>query len=266
MNSVPADDLESFGSDSWKEVGAGESHARVFARADGLQYAKLVARGRVAELMAERDRCEWASANGIPGPAVRSWQTDGSGARLVTSAVTGISAHRVDAKRARSVWLNIIDAVRMMHQTDPADCPFDRGVDQMFSLARDVVSRDAVNRDFLRPEQLTSTPRELLDDLSRQLPLRLDQELADRVVCHGDLCLPNIMVDPETLEVVGFVDLGRLGLADRHADLSLLLANAQDTWPAHADALAEALLARYGHPIDTDRLEFHLHLDPLTWD
>lgn len=266
MNSAPVDDLEPFGSDRWEEVGAGESHARVFARVDGLQYAKLVARSRVADLIAERDRCEWASANGIPGPAVQSWQTGASGARLITSAVTGISANRVDGKRARSVWLNIIDAVRNLHQTDPAGCPFDRGVDQMFSLARDVVSRGAVNRDFLRLEQLSSTPSELLGDLSRELPLRLSQELVDRVVCHGDLTLPNIMVDPETLEVVGFVDLGRLGLADRHADLALLLANAQDTWPEHAAVLAETLLTRYGHPIDTDRLKFHLHLDPLTWD
>lgn len=259
------EDLDPSASDSWHEVRGGESGARVFVRADGLRYAKLAIRDRTTELLAERDRCTWAHAHGIPGPAVLAWRTDGSGALLVTSAVPGVPAHRIDADRALTLWPHIIDAVRELHGTDVADCPFDRGTERMLALARDVVARDAVDPSFLRPEQHARTPRELLDDLERQHPHRLLQEKDDRAVCHGDLCLPNIMVDPDTLDVLGFIDLGRLGVADRHADLSLLLANAGDTWPDHAHALAEMLLARYGRPIDGERLEFHLHLDPLTW-
>jgi len=252
-------------SDTWQEVRDGESRARVLMRADGLQYAKLVARECTAELLAERDRCAWAHAHGIPGPTVLTWHANESGARLVTSAVPGVPAHQIDAERAPTLWPNIIDAVGELHGKDVADCPFDRGTERMLTLASDVVAREAVDPSFLRPEQRTSTPRELLDDLERQHPLRRLQEQSDRVVCHGDLCLPNIMVDPVTLDVLGFVDLGRLGVADRHADLSLLLANAGDTWPGHSQALTEMLMARYGRPVDVDRLEFHLHLDPLTW-
>jgi streptomycin 3"-kinase len=258
-------DLDPSVSDAWNEIHGGESRARVFVRVDGLQYAKLVTRDRTAELRAERDRCTWAQAHGVPGPAVLSWHANESGARLVTSAVPGVPAHHIDAERARMVWPRIIVAVRELHGMDVADCPFDRGTGQMLTLARDVVARDAVETAFLRPEQRTSTPRALLDDLEQQLPLRRLQEKNDRVVCHGDLCLPNIMVDPVSLDVTGFVDLGRLGTADRHADLSLLLTNAGDTWPDHAHALTEMLLARYGRPVDGDRLEFHLCLDPLTW-
>lgn len=258
-------DLDPSVSDDWHEVQCGESRARVFMRADGLQYAKLVTRDRTAELLAERDRCRWALAHGIPGPAVLSWHANESGARLVTSAVPGVPAHRIDADRALALWPHIIDAFRELHGTDVVECPFDRGTERMLALARDVVARDAVDPSFLRPEQRTSTPRELLDDLERQYPHRRLQEQDDRAVCHGDLCLPNIMVDPDTLDVLGFVDLGRLGVADRHADLSLLLANAGDTWPDHAHALTETLRERYGRPVEAERLEFHLHLDPLTW-
>ncbi|MFI5617672.1 phosphotransferase [Streptomyces sp. NPDC051567] len=100
-----------------------------------------------------------------------------------------------------------------------------------------------------------------------QVARRRDQEAADTVVCHGDLCLPNIVLDPQTLKVSGFIDLGRLGLAGRHADLSLLLTNARETWPdEHRARSADAAFAeRYGLTLDHDRLRFSLHLDPLTW-
>jgi streptomycin 3"-kinase len=123
-----------------------------------------------------------------------------------------------------------------------------------------------VHREFRRPELESRTRHDLIAALAAELPLRLEPEAADRVVCHGDLCLPNILLDPETLEVSGFVDLGRLGVADRHADLSLLLASAQDTWPGEAQHLRDQLPPLYGSPVDADRLRFHLFLDPLTWD
>jgi len=41
----------------------------------------------------------------------------------------------------------------------------------------------------------------------------------DPVVCHGDFMLPNVILDPKTLEVNGVVDVGTLGVAERSRDL-----------------------------------------------
>src|SRR5690606_29689404 len=185
---------------------------------------------------------------------------------LTTSAVPGTPADQVPPDQVRRAWANIVTAVRALHDVPAAGCPFDRGLRTMYALAQDVVARGAVRREFLRPEQEARTGHDLLADLAAELPVRRGQERGDQVVCHGDLCLPNIVLDPETLEVSGFVDLGRLGVADRHADLSLLLASAQDTWPDQAQHLRDQLPSLYGSPVDTDRLRFHLFLDPLTWD
>lgn len=86
----------------------------------------------------------------------------------------------------------------------------------MLERAEDVVIRDAVNPEFLLPEQRQTAPADLLERLRAEVPDRVSQEAEDLVVCHGDACLPNFIVDPYTRQCTGLVDLGRLGIADRY--------------------------------------------------
>ncbi|MFI0977206.1 APH(3'') family aminoglycoside O-phosphotransferase [Streptomyces sp. NPDC021093] len=253
-------------SGDWLPVTAGESGAAVFRSADGTRYAKRVA-AEAAGLAAERDRTAWLSEHGIPGPRVLDWHSGDAGARLVTSAVPGVPADQVSAADLRTAWDRIADAVRALHEVPVRQCPFRRDLDSAVALARDVVARGAVHPEFLPVEQQGTPAPELMARLLPQVAQRRAEAAADTVVCHGDLCLPNIVLDPRTLDVSGFIDLGRLGTADRHADLALLLANARETWPDEERARqADAAFAeRYGVAVDSDRLRFYLHLDPLTW-
>lgn len=50
----------------------------------------------------------------------------------------------------------------------------------------------------------------------RELAPVQEQEV---VVCHGDYCLPNVLLDDG--RVVGYVDLGEVGLAERWRDLAV---------------------------------------------
>ncbi|MFF2847799.1 APH(3'') family aminoglycoside O-phosphotransferase [Streptomyces sp. NPDC058001] len=256
------------GEGGWRTVTAGESEADVFQSADGTRYAKCVAADDVADLKTERDRVAWLSDQGVPGPRVLDWHSDDAGACLVTSAVPGVPADQVSADDLRASWDRIADAVRALHQVPVQQCPFRRDLDGMVAVARDVVARGAVNPEFLPVEQQHIPPAELLARLVPQVSRRREQEAVDMVVCHGDLCLPNIILDPRTLDVSGFIDLGRLGRADRYADLALLLTNARETWTDEEGARAAdtAFAEGYGITLDHDRLRFYLHLDPLTWD
>ncbi|GAA1401961.1 APH(3'') family aminoglycoside O-phosphotransferase [Kitasatospora putterlickiae] len=252
---------------AWMPVTTGESGAFVFRAADAARYAKCVPATGAADLTAERDRIAWLDGQGVPGPRVLDWHDGDAGACLVTSAVHGVPADQVPPEGLRDAWDRIADAVRRLHEVPARTCPFSRSLDAMVAQARDVVARDAVNPEFLPDEQRHTPPADLLAALAREVPRRLLQEAEDTVVCHGDLCLPNIVLDPRTLDVSGFVDLGRLGRADRHADLALLLANARETWTdeAQAQAADAAFADGYGTALDHDRLRFYLHLDPLTW-
>lgn len=251
----------------WAPVAGGESGAGVFRSADGLRYAKCVVDQDVPELEGERERLVWAAAHDIPCAPVLDWHAGAGIACLVTGTVPGVTADALSAGELGRAWASIADAVRRLHETPVADCPFDRGVARMFARAQDVVARDAVQPEFLPEEQVGTPLAVLLARLAARMDTRLAEERANSVVCHGDLCLPNIVVDPATRTVTGFLDLGRLGTADPHADIALLLANSRETWPDEPTAAkADRDFAhRYGHALDAERLRFYLHLDPLTW-
>nr|WP_067873923.1 APH(3'') family aminoglycoside O-phosphotransferase [Nocardia vermiculata] len=256
-----------FGTEGWTAVTAGESGARVFHDDGAARYVKCVPAVEAAALRAERDRVGWLNEQGIPGARVLDWHSCDMGALLMTSAVRGVSADRLSSVDLRAAWGHIADAVRELHQLPLERCPFEHGLNSMIAMAREVVGRRAVNREFLPVEQQHTPPEVLLSRLESELTRMADREAADTVVCHGDLCLPNIVVDPRTLQVSGFIDLGRLEAADRHADLALLRATARETWADDAQATAaDAVFAqRYGLAPDHDRMNFYLHLDPLTW-
>lgn len=255
------------GGGAWEPVTDGESEASVFRSEDGSRYAKCVPADSATSLEEERERVRWLGEQGIPGPHVLDWRDTPDAACLVTSAVSGVPADRVPAPGLQAAWESIADVVRRLHELPVRRCPFTRDLSGMFATARDVVARGAVNPDFLSEDQRRTSPDELLARLVPQLEQRLAQEAAETVVCHGDLCLPNIILDPETMNVAGFIDLGRLGGADPYVDIALLLANSRETWAdeRQANSADEAFAKRYGIVLDRDREKFYLRLDPLTW-
>ncbi|GAA5153647.1 aminoglycoside O-phosphotransferase APH(3'')-Ib [Microbacterium pseudoresistens] len=252
----------------WTPIDTGESEDQVHRRDDGRAYAKVSPPHRVSALAGERDRLEWAAGRGLAVPQPLDWRETVGGACLVMTAIPGIPASELHGGDLRTAWPSMIGLLAALHEQDPSTCPFDRELERVFARAEDVVRRDAVNPAFLPDDDSHLPAAELLARVAADLPARLAREQAERVVCHGDPCLPNFLVDPGTLKCTGMIDLGRLGTADRYADLSLMLANAEENWDsvAQSDAAAEALFRTLGipHP-DRSALDFYLRLDPLTW-
>jgi kanamycin kinase len=195
------------------------------------------------DLAAEAARLEWAGA-WTPVPRVLAHGTvdDGDGAPaqyLVTAALPGRSA--VDprwlaepATAARALG----EGLRALHQALPvAGCPFDWGV------------RERLGR--VRPDG-HATAAELR-------ALLADAPEVDRlVVCHGDACAPNTLLDGSG-RWSAHVDLGRLGVADRWADLAVAAWSTEWNYgPGYEDLVYEA----YGVEPDAERVAYYRRL----WD
>ena len=252
----------------WLPVSHGESGDSVYRRSDGAAFAKL-SKGRGATaLKGERQRVEWLSRFDLGSPEVLDWHEGEEGSCLVSSAVPGVPASDLEGRQLLQAWPSIAARIGALHMLAAEDCPFERGLSAMLSRAADVVSRGALNPDFLPPDRQEADPVDLLAALEAQREKRLAEEAGDRVVCHGDACMPNFMVDPITLRCTGMIDLGRLGTADRYADLALMVANAGESWsgPEQAQAAFACLFEVLGLEWpDRERLDFYLGLDPLTW-
>ncbi|WP_328334041.1 aminoglycoside 3'-phosphotransferase [Kribbella sp. NBC_00382] len=244
--------------DGWEPVTGGESGAEVYRR--GEVFAKCCGVSGVGELAAERGRVEWLARTSVPGARVLDWIEWAGGAALLTSAVPGVAA--VDLPWSDKLVASFARGLRALHELPVEECPFERPLAQVVEQAADVVRRSAVTVDFLREDWRATPPDELLARVRAEQDEFAAKAAGDLVVCHGDACLPNFLFDPDTLELAGVIDVGRLGAADRYTDLALVPAQLDDVWSVDARAFFTA----YGHPDpDAKRLDFYLLLDPLTW-
>ena len=78
------------------------------------------------------------------------------------------------------------------------------------------------------------------------------------VVCHADACVPNTLVGDDG-NPTGHVDLGRMGVADRWADLAVATNSLGWNFPGNWEA---ELLDAYGVERDEQRTTYYRRL----WD
>ncbi|GAB3209289.1 aminoglycoside 3'-phosphotransferase [Marinactinospora endophytica] len=241
----------------WRRVRTGASGAGVWRLSGRTSlYVKLAGRD---ELTAEADRCAWLGRAGIGAPEVVDLDDDGERAWLVTTEVPGrpLSGEWPAHHRAPIVAA-LARFTRHLHDLPVADCPFDRRLSVTLPLARQRVEAGLVDAADFDAERRGRTAGELLPLLEEGAP-----EGEDAVICHGDLTLDNVLVDPVTLDWSGVVDVGRLGVADRHQDLALACRElAADADGRFGPPFVRAFLEHYGsHLVDPDRLDYYRLLD-----
>jgi kanamycin kinase len=212
-----------------------------------VRYLKVARRGREIGLGAESERLRWAAR--LPVPRVLREGVDGEREWLLTAALPGVNATdtALTADPPRLVPL-LAQGLRRFHALEVEGCPFDGRLEATLATVRHRLAAGLTRQDGpLRPEHGVSTPGAALDLLIRRRPPE-----RDLVVCHGDYCLPNVLI--EDWRVSGFVDLGALAVADRWRDLAV--ATWSVTWnlgPGWEDLFLEA----YGVPRDEERQAYY---------
>jgi kanamycin kinase/aminoglycoside 3'-phosphotransferase-2 len=224
------------------------------------RYLKVVGDGNVAlarELRAEAEHAVWLRAQGFPAPEVLDAGSRDGVSWLVTAAVPGRTmADPWPASMRDRLVDNLADICAALHEIPVTACPFRRDLAVTIPAAADAVRAGAVDADDFDEERAGRTASDLLAEL---LATRPDTE--DLVVCHGDLCLPNVLADPETGTITGLIDLGRLGVADRHQDLALATRSLGPINGQYGPDAAGRLLRRYPLPADPRLLAYYRLLD-----
>ena len=240
----------------WRRQTTGRSGAEVFrleAASRPTLFAKAEAMGALAELPHEVARLHWLAGTGVGCPRVLAERSDQGLHWLLTSAVPGRDlVSSPDLAPAAIVGI-AAGALRRLHRLVVAECPFDQRLDARIARARRRVEAGAVDEADFDEERLGRSARSVLDEVLRRRPAA-----EDLVVAQGDACLPNICA--ENGRFTGFVDCGRLGVADRFQDLALAARSIRHNL---GEAWVEPFLRRYGGRIDAERMAFYRLLDEL---
>lgn len=244
---------------AWAREGAGQSGAavsRLQGKAGSPDLYLKHGTGNVAdELAAEAGKLRWLAGR-LPVPAVVQFVRAADQAWLLMTAMQGKTAGQV-LESSPGAGPAVVDALaaflRRVHALPVADCPFDSGHAVRLAHARARIAAGLVDVTDFDAEREGWTAGQVWQALQDHLPLA-----PDPVLTHGDCSLDNLLLHEG--EVVGCIDVGRLGIADRYQDLAIL----HNCLGAFGAPLQQRLFRQYGiaHP-DQARLRFHVLLDEL---
>jgi kanamycin kinase/streptomycin 3"-kinase/aminoglycoside 3'-phosphotransferase-2 len=247
----------------WEQISTGRSGADVRRSPDGSAYAKSGSGILREDLVAERERLEWLASTDLPAAEILDWVDDEHTATLTLRTVPGVPMSELSGPDAATAIGALGRFLARLHATPRESCPFERWLAVTVPIARVRAEEGLVDEDDFDHDREGRSAQDVLSDLLEQRPKAEELEMHDLVVCHGDACLPNFLVDPDTCEVTGMVDVHRLGVADRHLDLALSTRSTTDATlnPGFGSEAARALVSAYGRDVDPWRIEFYRLLD-----
>lgn len=245
--------LEALSAGAWTRIAVGQSGATVWRLA---ATPDLVLKSEVAhagaELPGEASRLRWMHDAGLAAPEVRDAFEQNGRHWLLMTALSGADLTHLVHRPGELLPL-LAQALRHLHDLDPSRCPFDYRLDARIAAGADNFAAGRVDETDFDDDRLGWTGADVLDWLATHRP-----PTEHLVVTHGDATLPNIIAGDGLLS--GFVDCGRLGVADRWQDLALACRSIiYNCGPAHV----APFLAAYGAGWDEARYRYYCTLDEL---
>ena len=257
---LPPEIAAAVGADAGREEAIGRSAAEVRV------YPERVLKVSPASEASAREAAvlAWLEGTGLPVPRVIA-RTEADGRDwLVMSRLRGAMLCDASVMTRPSLLLDCMaEALHRLWDADVSACPFDRGLADELDRAERTIRAGAFDASDCEPETFGpggfADPAALLDWLRKNTPPE------QRVLTHGDFCLPNLLTDGTRLS--GMIDLGDCGAADPWRDLSLgwwsLKHNSDGSfghvYPIDPDDLFRAA----GVAKDEDRLRYWLLLKEL---
>jgi aminoglycoside 3'-phosphotransferase-2 len=224
----------------WHRQTIGQSQAGVFRLvADGKPtlFLKCEQSGPFAELIDEAARLRWLAGQGVACPDVIALESHAGHDWLLMSAVAGedLASAAIDPADVVEIMAG---ALRELHALDTSSCPFDHRIEGRIATARARMEAGEVDESDFDDERQGRTAGAAFAELAALRP-----STEDLVVTHGDACLPNFMAAEGRFS--GFIDCGRLGVADRHQDLALACRSIRHNL---GEAWVKPFMERYGLP------------------
>ena len=206
-------------------------------------YLKSAPRGALAR---EAQLCGYFHTIGL-GVEMLSYTSEGEYDLMLTARAAGEDCtHALYLSDPKRLSVTIAEQLRMLHECDASLCPVQDRMSSFFALAESNYKSGNYDKSHFPDSFGYRCAEDAYTVMSTG-----KASLTDRVLLHGDFCLPNIILNDWRLSA--FIDLGAGGVGDRHIDLFwgawTLLFNLK------TDAYRDRFLDAYGRDkIDEEKL------------
>lgn len=233
---------------------AGKSAATVFrleAPDSPALFVKTMIADPQSEIASEVVRLRWLAETGVPCPRVLAETQEAGRDWLLMSRVNGANLASASGLEPERIVAFAAEGLRKLHQLEITSCPFDGRIRTRFEQARMRMEAGLVDEDDFDEEHRNCRADTLFEQLEAHVP-----EHEELVVAHGDAGLSNLLAECNGFS--GFVDCARLGVADRHQDLSLTM---RDIAHDLGEEWLPVFLRHYGMSAEEKKTAFFRLLD-----
>jgi kanamycin kinase len=210
-------------------------------------YVKWLPAASEADVAEEIEKLRWASAYTlVPTPIDHG--SDSEGSWIVTESIDAENAVTTRWKREPQRATAALGAgLRAFHDALPKEsCPYEWSAAQRLREIRLRIEDGSLDQHEWSESFSGLTLRTAMEEL-RVTPSE------DLVVCHGDACAPNTLID-ERGKWLAHVDLENLGIGDRWADLAIL------TWSTvwnYGEGWEMNVYGSYGIEPDPEKIRYY---------
>ncbi len=221
----------------------------------------------LAEAENERNMVEWLAGQ-IPVPEIPVYRVEENRAYTLMSRIKGEMLCAEEYLTNPELLTELVaEGLKMLWQVDVTQCPYQMSrLKERLKAARWNVEHGLVDLDNVDPETFGeggfANPQELLEWLEQNQPEE------DIVLTHGDFCLPNIFAIGS--EISGFIDLGKLGPADRWQDIAIVMRSLKanlggeySQGKVYSQFEPQMLLEKLGMEMNEEKNRYYLLLDEL---
>lgn len=161
----------------------------------------------------------------------------------------------------------LANGLKKLWSIDISGCPSDQRLSHKLARAKYNIEHGLVDLDNVEPETFGEhgfkDPEELLVWLQEHKPEE------EPVFSHGDFCLPNLF--GKGIEVTGYIDLGRAGIADKWCDIALCCRSLSNNYSgkyknakkAYSEYDSMLLFRELGIEPDWEKIRYYILLDEL---
>lgn len=213
----------------------------------------------------EHRMMEWLKGK-LPVPEVYGYIEEKDQNYLLMSRVPGkMSCNAQYMEAPEALVTALADALKMLWSVEANDCPAVYDLDRKLEMAKFNVENGLVDMDNVEPDTFGEggfeNPQALLDWLIANRPKE------ERVLVHGDFCLPNIFLQDG--QVTGFIDLGKTGIADKWQDIALCYRSLDHNYSGeyggkvYGDFNPDILFEKLGIEPDWEKIRYYILMDEL---